>query len=155
MPMTPTCRRDAPLSAATARANAACCVRPCARRSSSSWPYSVRVLACVATAPTPARTHGTPFPTHATRVVTATPTSPVAGSTAAIENVENPSGSRQLTDSCAFAGTSGNANSMTCPTHDDRRIRELLLLTAALVRYGCRVKPGLDEGPAEKPSLSP
>ena len=34
-----------------------------------------------------ARTQGTPFPTHGTRVVTATPTSPVRASIAAIENV--------------------------------------------------------------------
>jgi hypothetical protein len=47
------------------------------------------VKACVANAPTPARTHGTALPTQATRVVTATPTSPVAESTAAMENVAN------------------------------------------------------------------
>jgi hypothetical protein len=47
----------------------------------------VRVEACVATAPTPLRTHGTPLPTHGLRVVTATPDSPVRGSIAAIENV--------------------------------------------------------------------
>src|SRR5205823_338913 len=62
--------------------------------SSSSLPYSVRVLACVATAPTPTRTQGTPFPTHGTRVVTAAPTSPVRGSIAAIENVWKTSESR-------------------------------------------------------------
>ncbi len=56
-------------------------------RSSSSGPYSTRVHACVATAPAPARTHGTPFPTHGTRVVTATPDSPVSGSMATMENV--------------------------------------------------------------------
>ena len=48
---------------------------------------AVRVLACVATAPTPARTQGTPLPTHGLRVVTATPDSPVSGSIAAIEKV--------------------------------------------------------------------
>ncbi len=85
--MTPTCRLVAALSPASSFRSAASGDTPFASWSRSSLPYSVRVFACVATAPTPARTHGTPLPTHGTRVVTATPTSPVRGSTAAIENV--------------------------------------------------------------------
>ena len=46
------------------------------------------VEACVQTAPTPARTCGTARPTNGTRVVTAAPDWPVAGSIAQIENVE-------------------------------------------------------------------
>jgi len=41
----------------------------------------------VATAPTPALTQGTRFPTQAFRVVTATPTSPVSASMATMEKV--------------------------------------------------------------------
>src|SRR5436190_8094391 len=43
-------------------------------------------------APTPARTQGTTLPTAKKRDATATPTSPVAGSAAAIENVATRSG---------------------------------------------------------------
>jgi hypothetical protein len=42
-------------------------------------------MPCVATAPTPARTQGTAFPTH--RVVTMTLVSPGIASTATMENV--------------------------------------------------------------------
>ncbi len=85
--MTPTWRRAACESAATARLSASFASTPWASISSSSGPYSTRVHDWVATAPTPARTQGTPFPTQGTRVVTATPDSPVAGSIAAIEKV--------------------------------------------------------------------
>src|SRR5262249_13586936 len=95
-------------SAASARASALAGSSPFAMASRRTCPYSVRVLAWVATAPTPARTHGTPLPTHGTRVVTATPTSPVRGSIAAIENVWNSRASRELTPhatgSCATRG---------------------------------------------------
>ena len=64
----------------------------------------------VATAPTPARTQGTPFPTQGTRVVTATPDSPVAGSTAAIENVWNTSSAPQAAGSWAAAWAPGTAS---------------------------------------------
>ena len=48
--------------------------------------------ACVATAPTPAFAHGTTVPTAKKRLATATPTSPVAGSVAAMENVAGSGG---------------------------------------------------------------
>ena len=56
-------------------------------RSSPRWPYSTTVAACVHTAPTPARAHGTARPTNGTRVVTAAPDWPVAGSIAHSEKV--------------------------------------------------------------------
>jgi len=87
MAITPTCRCAAPVSAASCRRSASAGAAPAASASRSCGPYSVRVAAWVATAPTPARTQGTPFPTHGTRVVTATPLSPVRGSTAAMEKV--------------------------------------------------------------------
>jgi hypothetical protein len=46
----------------------------------------------VATAPTPALAQGTTVPTAKKRLATATPTSPVAGSAAAIENVDGSGG---------------------------------------------------------------
>ena len=68
------------------------------------------------TAPTPARTCGTARPTNGTRVVTAAPDWPVAGSIAQSENVEycgcpsslmvTPSAAR-----CWPAGTTGMASS--------------------------------------------
>ena len=61
---------------------------PLAIRSSPRAPYSTIVEACVHTAPTPARTHGTARPTNGTRVVTAAPDWPVAGSIAHNEKVE-------------------------------------------------------------------
>ena len=85
--MTPTWRFSRPSSAATTWSSASCGDRPFASRSSRSLPYSTRVPPCVATAPTPARTHGTAFPTHGFLVVTTTPVSPVLGSTATMENV--------------------------------------------------------------------
>ena len=94
MSITPICLDAAPESAASNRLSASAGASPFASASSSSLPYSVRVFACVATAPTPLRTHGTPPPTQGTRVVTATPTSPVRGSIAAIEKVWKTSESR-------------------------------------------------------------
>jgi hypothetical protein len=44
-------------------------------------------MACVATAPTPARTHGVTAPIAKYFDCTAQPTSPVVGSAATIENV--------------------------------------------------------------------
>ena len=49
-------------------------------RASPRVPYATTVDACVQTAPTPARTHGTARPTKGTRVVTAAPDCPVTGS---------------------------------------------------------------------------
>ena len=65
---------------------------PCAIRSSPRTPYSTIVDACVHTAPMPARAHGTARPTNGTRVVTAAPDWPVAGSMAHSENVEYAAG---------------------------------------------------------------
>jgi hypothetical protein len=61
-----------------------------ALRPSSSRPRGPNVtfaFACVATAPAPASAQGTTLPTLKNREATATPTSPVTGSRATIENV--------------------------------------------------------------------
>jgi hypothetical protein len=72
--------------------SASSAVAPRAIRSSPLGPNEVFAEACVATAPTPAFAHGTTVPTAKNRLATATPTSPVAGSAAAIENVAGSGG---------------------------------------------------------------
>ena len=65
---------------------------PRAISSSPFGPNDVFADACVATAPTPALAHGTTVPTAKNRLATATPTSPVAGSAAAMEKVAGSGG---------------------------------------------------------------
>ena len=72
--------------------SASSAVAPRAIRSRPFGPNDVFADACVATAPTPALAHGTTVPTAKNRLATATPTSPVAGSAAAIENVAGSGG---------------------------------------------------------------
>src|SRR5688572_11515809 len=100
---------------------------PDSMRSNSSWPYSVRVDAWVATAPTPLRTHGTPLPTQGLRVVTATPDSPVSGSTAAIEKVVNSmSGpAPHAAGSCARAADGVSTTSSAAPKPKNRPDRDI------------------------------
>src|SRR5262245_8254133 len=86
--MTPTCRVSRAASSASNCWRIACGSTPFASKSSPRGPYSTTVEACVHTAPTPARTCGTARPTNGTRVVTAAPDWPVAGSIAHSENVE-------------------------------------------------------------------
>ena len=111
IPMTPTWRRSRSASAATDRSSASFGDTPFDSRSRSSGPYSSRVPPCVATAPTPARTQGTALPTHGFRVVTATPVSLVARSTAMMEKVWNSSDAPHFAGSCATLGTADGPNS--------------------------------------------
>ena len=87
MSISPSWRSSRPASSASSSASATAGDRPCSIRSSPWGPYSTIVHDWVATAPTPARAQGTARPTNGTRVVTATPLWPVAGSMAQIEKV--------------------------------------------------------------------
>src|SRR5262249_60980549 len=89
-PTTPTWRSAAIGSSACAVARASLAVFPLASASRHRGPYAGSPIACVATAPTPARTHGTIDPTANIAVWTATPNSPVARSRATIEYATDP-----------------------------------------------------------------
>ena len=88
MSIIPSWRDSRPASSASSCGMASLGSTPLAIRSRPRTPYSTIVEACVQTAPTPARAHGTARPTNGTRVVTAAPAWPVAGSMAHNENVE-------------------------------------------------------------------
>jgi len=78
-------------------------------------------MACVATTPTPASAHSTPFPTEKTRDCTAPPTSPVAGSYPRMEKVPTgchgsapaPTDTVTAGRSCAAAAARGRRRSDT------------------------------------------
>ena len=59
-----TCRLAAPSSSASSRANASGADTPAAISSTPLGPYEISHIACVATAPTPGRAHGTTGPTE-------------------------------------------------------------------------------------------
>ena len=72
-------------SALTSRSSAWCADMPPAMRASPSGPNVTFANDWVATAPTPAEAHGTTAPTARNLDCTATPRSPVAGSSATME----------------------------------------------------------------------
>src|SRR5262245_34713010 len=84
---TPTCRRNGESSAARAPASASAADAPASSASRHLGPYAGEANAWVATAPTPARAHGTITPTPKAHVSTATPSTPLAESRATIEYV--------------------------------------------------------------------
>src|SRR4029079_6555725 len=83
----PTCRSSRPSSSASSRSSAGCAPTPAPISSSPSGPNDVFAHDCVATAPWPARAHGTTAPTHGNLDATAMPQSPASLSAATIENV--------------------------------------------------------------------
>src|SRR6476620_7467808 len=83
----PTCRYPRSASGSRPASSAAPAGRPLPNSPRPSGPKSVFAHDCVATAPAPARAHGTTAPTHGNLDATATPRSPVAASNATIEKV--------------------------------------------------------------------
>src|SRR3954471_9278302 len=83
----PSCRSVRSASAAVSRSTVSVAVAPAASSASPSGPYATFANDWVATAPTPARAHGTTAPTARNFDCTATARSPVAASRATIENV--------------------------------------------------------------------
>ena len=82
---TPTWRSACIGSASWADASASAADAPVASASRQRGPYAGSAIDWVATAPIPARAHGTIEPTANMHVCTATPISPVSGSRATIE----------------------------------------------------------------------
>src|SRR3990172_13132478 len=85
---TPTWRCAGIRSAAKTASIATCGDCPLARASRMRGPKPANPIAWVATAPTPARAQGTTAPTARDLDCTATPTSPLVGSAATMEQAE-------------------------------------------------------------------
>ena len=80
-----TWRVAAPSSGSRMSASASSGVRPARSRASPSGPWATSAIAWVATAPTPASSHGTTAPVLKKWDCTATPSCPVSGHRATIE----------------------------------------------------------------------
>ena len=83
----PTCRASCLSSPRNSRSRTVVGSSPSASRSRPRGPNVASAKACVATAPTSPRAHGTTAPTARNFDWVATPTSPASGSAATIENV--------------------------------------------------------------------
>src|SRR5262245_45797321 len=87
--MTATCRVSRPGSSSVTRLTTSACLEPCSSRAIALGADCRLADACVAAAPTPGVAYGTAAPAANARDCTPTPRSPVAGSNAMIEKVEN------------------------------------------------------------------